>query len=959
MISKNRRKKWIRWGIIAVIATALVVIFLNREDELVMSNLPSIDVVVREGTYAYYRQQHEERPFGTTEVEIDLFAYISGENVRRENNFEGESSVLITEENSHIEFEVTVPSGGMYHLYVEYFPMLGRGIAIDRAVKINGESPFQAANLITFDRVWGDSEIGMREDNRGNEIRPPQVELPRWESAYFRDGLGYVATPYQFFFEAGTNTITLTGVNEPMAIRRFALKPVIEVPHFADFVAQNGLDASRGLHEDFMTRIQGQHATARNSPSLFPLFDSSSGITDPPSASVIRLNMIGGEPWRLPGQWIEWEVEVPYDGLYRISFSARQSYNRGFVSSRTLTVNGQTPFAEVVAIPFSFNNSWELITLSDDAGDELLFPLQAGTNRIRMEATLGDLGDILTRMLDSVYRLNRVYRQVLILTGPSPDVYRDYRLDYFLPDAIEAMGQEAQLLFGLIEELDTFTGERSEHSGMVETLARQLAQFYERPDRIPARLVNFRENISALGDAARILREGPLDIDFLYVSGINAELPVISEGFFNRASHELSAFAASFTMDFDNLGDVHVGDRVIDVWIPAGRDQANVLKSMIDDTFIPNTGIGVNLRLVDMPAILPAVVAGIGPDVALSLPLPDPVNFAMRNAAVDLSQFAEFNEVASRFAESAMVPFYFDGGVYALPETQNFSLMFYRTDILEELELEVPQTWDDVLAVLPTLQRNNMNIAVPSMADPMNPDISGFLTQLYQRGGFLYNDDFSRTILDNEAAIAAFDFYTRFFTHHDSPEWFNFVNRFRSGEMPIGFADFTNFNTLSVFAPEIQGLWNFALMPGYVQPDGRVDRTVPAWGTSAVMFDQSDNQDDAWEFLMWWTSAETQLRFGRELESVMGAAARFPTANLEAFDRLPWSVAELNILNEQRSWTLGTPEVPGGYYVSRHIINATRRVINDSVDTRETLLDFSIVINREMERRRRGFGLED
>lgn len=958
MISTNKKKAWIRSGIITVFAVIILAIAFNHEEKLVLSNLPPIDVVVREGTYAYYRQQHIDAPMGSVEVEIDLFSYTNAKNVSRENNFEGEAEVLFTEGDGYVEFEVEVPTEGMYHLHLEYFPLLGRGINIDRLLEINGEVPFQGANLITFSRVWGDSEIGVRQDNRGNEIRPPQVELPRWESAYFKDGLGYVSVPYQFFFEAGTNTIRLIGVNESMAIRRFALKPVSEIQSFADFIAQNGKDDALGAHEDFMIRVQGEDSTARNSPSLFPLFDSSSGITDPSSASVIKLNMIGGEPWRLPGQWIEWEVEVPADGLYRISFAARQSYNRGVVSSRSLTINGETPFAEATEIPFAFNNNWELITLSDEDGTELLFPLQAGVNTIRMEVTLGELGEILVRMLDSVYRLNDIYRQILVLTGPNPDVLRDYRLDYFLPEAIEAMGQEANVLFEIIEDLDALTGERSEHSGLIETLARQLTRFYERPDRIPAQLINFRENISALGDASRILREASLDIDFLYVSGVNAELPVISEGFFTQANHEWNSFIASFTMDFDSLGDVHEGDRVIDVWIPAGRDQANVIKSMIDDTFTPNTGIFVNLRLVDMPAILPAVIAGTGPDIALSLPLSDPVNFAMRNAAVDLSQFTEIDEVANRFAESALVPFYFNGGMYALPETQNFSVMFYRVDILEELGLEVPQTWDDVLAILPTLQRNNMSIAIPAMSDPMNSDMSGFLTQLYQRGGFLYNDDHSRTALNTEEAIAAFDFYTRLFTHHNSPEWFDFVNRFRSGEMPIGFADFTSFNTLSVFAPEIQGLWDFALLPGYVHPNGTIDRTVPAWGTSAVMFEQSQNQEDAWEFLKWWTSADTQIRFGRELESVMGAAARHPTANLEAFNSLPWSASQLEILNEQRAWTLGTPEVPGGYYVSRHIINATRRVINENVDTRETLLDFSIVIDREMKRRRHDFGLE-
>jgi ABC-type glycerol-3-phosphate transport system substrate-binding protein len=411
-------------------------------------------------------------------------------------------------------------------------------------------------------------------------------------------------------------------------------------------------------------------------------------------------------------------------------------------------------------------------------------------------------------------------------------------------------------------------------------------------------------------------------------------------------------------MDFDSLGDVHEGDRVIEVWIPTGRDQATVLKSMIDDTFVPNYGIGVNLRLVDGSAVLPAVVAGIGPDLVLSMGLPDPVNFAMRNAAVDLTRFPDFPEIRTRFEESAMVPFEFNGGYFALPETQIFNVMFYRTDVLADLGVEPPQTWDDVQALMPTLQRNNMAIGIPAVGDPLNPNLSGFLTQLYQRDGFLYNDAHSRAILDSEESLAAFEAYTRFFTHLGSPQQFDFNNRFRSGEMPIGFADFTNFNTLAVFAPEIHGLWNFGLMPGIKQPDGSINRTVSAHGAAVIMFEQSQRQELAWEFLKWWTSADAQLRFGRELESIMGAAARFPTANIEAFARLPWSSGEMDVITTQREWTLGTPEVPGGYYVSRHLLNAIRRVINENVDTRETILDFNIVIHRELINKRREFGIE-
>jgi ABC-type glycerol-3-phosphate transport system substrate-binding protein len=293
--------------------------------------------------------------------------------------------------------------------------------------------------------------------------------------------------------------------------------------------------------------------------------------------------------------------------------------------------------------------------------------------------------------------------------------------------------------------------------------------------------------------------------------------------------------------------------------------------------------------------------------------------------------------------------------------------MFYRHDMLADLGFGPPETWSDILAMMPVLQRNNLAIGIPPIGNPMNPDITGFMTQLYQRGGFLYNDDLSRARLDDAQAIAAFEAFTRFFTHFGSPEFFDPATRFRSGEMPIVFQPFTMFNTLSVFAPEIYGLWNFALMPGFDHGEPvyfagvgyrQVHHTVPDWGTSAIMIQQSRMQEESWEFLKWWTETDTQVRFAREMESLMGEAARFPTANVEAFQRLPWNSAQLSVLNEQRDWILGTPEVPGGYYVQRQLVNVIRRVVNDNLDTRETLLDVNIVINRELENKRREFGLE-
>ena len=110
--------------------------------------------------------------------------------------------------------------------------------------------------------------------------------------------------------------------------------------------------------------------------------------------------------------------------------------------------------------------------------------------------------------------------------------------------------------------------------------------------------------------------------------------------------------------------------------------------------------------------------------------------------------------------------------------------------------------------------------------------------------------------------------------------------------------------------------------------------------------------------MKWWASAETQATYARELEAVMGAAARYATANKKTFETLSWSSKESAILDEQHKSAFGIPQVAGGYYTERHITNAIRKVMNNNEDPRETILDYVTTINKELSNKREEFGLK-
>ena len=90
----------------------------------------------------------------------------------------------------------------------------------------------------------------------------------------------------------------------------------------------------------------------------------------------------------------------------------------------------------------------------------------------------------------------------------------------------------------------------------------------------------------------------------------------------------------------------------------------------------------------------------------------------------------------------------------------------------------------------------------------------------------------------------------------------------------------------------------------------------------------------------------------------MGEAARYPTANKEAFASLPWLVSEYNALCGQMEDLKGIPQVPGGYFSWRNVRNAFyKTVISKTMEPREALTEYVRYINEEINYKRKEFNL--
>ncbi len=964
-------------------------------------------------TYKDYLSEHETAKNAKSTVDIDIFDYDeTSTGVHIEENYHGKD-VVFTEDRSSVTWNFAVSESGFYNILLEYIGNTSRNINMERIIYINGEVPFSGADVLSFYRLWKDGDsydkdgnlVKIKKDNQGNQIRPSQVEFFDYQTVLLKSDLGYDVDPYRFYFEAGENSITFESTNEPMLISRFALVPVQKIDTYDQYLAKQKSKPENFTSTDIIVKVQGEDTVARSDPSLFARYDRSSATTEPYDVKHTTLNYIGGDSWKSPGQWIEWEVEVPEDGWYTVSVKGRQLYQRGYVACRSVYIDGEIPIDSLKYIGFDYSTDWKLVTLADENNQPYKLHFTKGKHRIRLEVTLGEIGDVINDLQDSIYRLNQIYRTILVLTGANPDMYRDYEIDKVYPDEVEGMMLESRRLYKLIDRFIEITGEKSDKIAPAETLAIQLEQFYERPEKITKAFQRFKDNITSLGSSLLTMTESKLDIDYIIVQSANDKIKSVKPNFFKNATHEIVSFVTSFFVDSTNLGDVYDenDEDLIEVWIVTGRDQAQILKNMVDDSFSPVTGIKANVKLIAINSLLNAVVAGNGPDVVVSTYARHPVDYALRDATVNLARFPDCDEVLKQFKPSAYEPYKYAGGIYALPEQESFNLLFYRKDILEQLELEVPTTWDELIEILPTLQGNNLSVGLPyPQLATAEGDIVTYYSMVYQNGGQVYNEKGTKSVIDSEEGIAAFKTYTSLFNSYGLPQIFDFLARFRTGEMPLGIQNYTTYNTLTVSAPEIRGLWDFTYLLGTPKEDGTIDRSNIAGTVCTMMIkkgkDLSDidpnldysnmafstiyggkiseeiapNLDErtyrsilknerrmknSWEFMKWWTSVDSQVRFGREQEAILGSSARYPTANTEALKQLSWNSKQIEILENSLDETVGIPEVPGSYYTPRHVVNGIRRVINQKDDPRETLIDYTRKVNEELTRKRQEFNL--
>lgn len=880
---------------------------------------------------------------------------------------DGENDVMQwANQEGSVSWTVNIPETGVYNIKMIYEALESNTNDVEFSLLIDGESPYATASRITLSKRWiNESEI--KQDSRQNDIRPGQISTPCWQETPLEDIDGLFNEPLEFYMEAGEHTITFESEKAEFAVKSFTFYQY-EAP--AAYTAPSDSDLTQAQGQKIT--LEGETAAYKSSRTLYPTADKSSYLTSSANGSSptkTRYNTIGSGSWTQSTQTVTWEFNVDKAGYYKIGIRGRQDQMRGMYSNRRLYVNGEVPCLEANQIKFYYDTDWSITTPKSENGDDLYFYLQAGTNTISLEAVPGEIGEIMGNLDELVYNINSYYRQIRQITGPDPDEYNNYMIDTAIPSIVPDFKEYAKTLRDKKAEIEKLSGSGGTEAETLEKMAIVLDKCIKKPDLIPEMMSQIKDNITSVSSFVNQYREQPLEVDMIEVATSDQDFTSCDKSFFGSLGFGFKGFIGSFFEDYNALSDED--ESAMECWVMLGRDNAEALQQLISSEYNPTAKTKINLKLVQ-GGIVEATFAGKGPDLALFMGGDFPIQLAARGVLTDLTTFSDFDEVKSRFADDATVLYQYNGGTYGLPCDQTFPMLFYRSDILSEYGIDPAtdlNTWDGLLNCLPTLQRNYLEVGlilpvmtstggttqVSAITEPGNT----FAMLLLQQGLNYYNEEQTKTTFDTQEAVNAFDTWTKFYTTYSFQQTYDAFTRFRTGDMPVVIQNYTFYNQLSVAAPEIKGCWGFQPVPGTVQEDGTINHAANSNGSGAIIFTKAADQEGAWDFIKWFTSTDAQVKYGNNIESILGTMGRYATANEEALQQLSWTTSEVNLLLDQLNSQVEIPIIPASYGVTRNVMNAFRAVVNDNDNARDTLFWYNKDINDEITRKLEDLGLYD
>ena len=876
--------------------------------------------------------------------------------------YAGAAKVLRVRYGNTVVLNADIPADGQYAVRLDYYSYNPgaeenqQTVLPDRiALGVDGSFPFYECRSLKFESTWNRTATSSY-DRYGDEMVALPTKQAEWNTKYLTDGTGRRSAPLLLELAAGSHELALTVTEGAFLLGNitFCAAPGIpeaEAPH-----------AAEGSN---LVTLQGEEFRSANSSSIHGVMEYDAAI-EPYEVEHTRLNTIDSDSFKNAGDRVTWQAEIPEDGWYYIALNYRQSDKTDFPVFADVSVDGKIPSGAFSDYPLAYGASWQRHTLQNADGEKLSVYLTKGTHELSLRISIAPLREAMEALDEIMYGVNDLALEITKVAGTNADKYRDLKLSRYIPNLTETLRGYAVWLRELENGYRIYSPGGKNVAAMASMLiaARQLESLAESPDEIPYRIGELSSSSNSanqyLANTVDSLLRNNLAIDRIWLYQEGASLPEAA-GFGASFSKNFERFSSSFTSSRYSIA--NTDPEHLQVWVNRSNQYVQIMQKLIDERFTPETGIQVDLSVMpDQYKLVLARSSGSAPDVATGINYTIPYELAIRGALKDMTSFEGFRETASVYEPGFFLTGTIGDEVFSMPETMNFWVLFYRTDVMEKLNLPVPDTMDDVIDLLPELQMRGLNFYYATAGMISMRNFHGTTPLLVQNGGALYYGTADQgTALGSRESVKGFTTLTDLFTIYNMPVSVdNFYQHFRNGDMPIGIADFFTYNLIRNAAPELDSSWAISLIPGTVQEDGSIARTTCGCAESTVIFRSTEEREQkAWEFIRWWSTTEIQALFGRMVQSIYGDEYIWPTANLEAFDLLPWDTEDKMVVRQFAENVVDVARVPGTYMLEREMSNAFNDIVVNG-ENEQTRIDRAVkTINREIKRKLEEFGYVD
>lgn len=227
-----------------------------------------------------------------------------------------------------------------------------------------------------------------------------------------------------------------------------------------------------------------------------------------------------------------------------------------------------------------------------------------------------------------------------------------------------------------------------------------------------------------------------------------------------------------------------------------------------------------------------------------------------------------------------------NGTPYGVPVSCETLLLYYREDILAELNLEVPTNPEELLAACEVIAEKRPDLSAIAMRGRQGQGVNMFVvpTFMYALGGAYWNEDRTEMLLNSEDTVAGIEFYANLMQNYAPAGAADFdytasYTSFAQGESVFlidssGLVGILNDPTISA----VTDVWDCAA----VFPDS--EPCVPAFAHGLCINANSQNKGAAWEYIQWYTGIVMEERLGAEVKHCGTArvSSRESAAYLEA-----------------------------------------------------------------------------